>query len=327
MHSHYGSGIIYRARIGRPPDKPISTIGFLVRPLVHRGVLAMIDEERKNKGPRFPRPIPVIRTEYDRLCEDLGGPADIGVVGISKEDLASYCQNYPSQRILPLLIQYQPNKTLAQKHWPWVAFAIGLYNYEIMVRKKYSDEPMPKEVGDLLSGIKKSAKDLNSRLCRLQVLSDRLRDPSAPHRRAHLGWLNALVSQAAAGFPSSDVNESGQHLLIVDSAKTAFLERLAEIEGAAKVALQRLDITLLERERGQSNPALFHFVLRCSAVWQSMTRRKPSANKVTRPDGRKDPDFVIFLQRLAQVAGAPEPTRQQVERCLRASATEGQKSL
>jgi hypothetical protein len=77
---------------------------------VHRAVLAMTDEDREKKTdsrdptPRLP---PRIRTEYDRLCEDLGGPADIGEVGISKEDLASYCPVYPSQRVLPVLIQYQ----------------------------------------------------------------------------------------------------------------------------------------------------------------------------------------------------------------------------
>ena len=63
----------------------------------------MIDEDREKKiGSRGPTPrFPPhrIRTEYDRLCEDLGGPADIGEVGISKEDLASYCSVYPSQRV------------------------------------------------------------------------------------------------------------------------------------------------------------------------------------------------------------------------------------
>jgi hypothetical protein len=173
---------------------------------------------------------------------------------------------YPTQRVLPVLIQYQPDETLARKHWPWVAFAIGQYDYETKERAKYSDEPTPKGVGDLLSQIKKSARDLNAGLRRLEVLSDRLRDPTAPHRRGHLGWVNAVLSQAAAGFPSSDVNESGLHLLVVDSAKTAFLERLAEVERATKGASQRFDGKLLERERGQSNPALLDFVFRCSAV-------------------------------------------------------------
>ena len=80
----------------------------------------------------------------------------------------------------------------------------------------YSDEPTPAEVEDLLSQIEKSSRDLNSALCRLQVLSNRLRDPTAPHRRGHLGWLDAYISQAAAGLLSDDVNESEQHLLVVE---------------------------------------------------------------------------------------------------------------
>jgi hypothetical protein len=298
---------------------------------VHRAVLAMTDEDREKKtGSRNPTPRlpPRIRTEYDRLCEDLGGPADIGEVGISKYDLASYCGTYPTQRVLPVLIQYAPDETLARKHWPWVAFAIGQYDFETKELTTYSVEPTPEEVEDLLSQIEKSSRDLNSVLCRLQVLSDRLRDPTAPHRRGHLGWLDAYISQAAAGLLSDDVNESEQHLLVVESAKMAFLQRLVDVEVAAKVASQRLDRTLLERERGQSNPALLQFVLTCSAVWRSLTGRKPSANKVSR-DGREDPDFVVFLQRLARIGRTYEPTRNQVARCLRnlAPATTDQKSL
>jgi hypothetical protein len=289
----------------------------------------MIDEDRgKKTGPRATRPIPVIKTEYDRLCEDHGGPADIGVVGISKEDLASYCQTYPMQRVLPALIQYTPDEPLARKHWPWAAFAIGQYDFETKELTTYSDEPTPKEVEDLLSQIEKSSRDLNSRLCRLQGLSNRLRNPIAPHRRGHLGWLDAYISQAAAGLLSDDVNESEQHLLAVELAKMAFLYRLVDVEVAAKLASQRLNRTLLERERGQSNPALLQFVFRCSAVWRSLTGRKPSANKVSR-DGRKDPDFVFFLQRLARIGCTHEPTRNQVARCLPnlAPATTDQKSL
>jgi hypothetical protein len=317
VHSHYGSGIIYRARIGRPPDKPISTIGFLVHPLVRRAVLAMIDKDRKTSPDgSTPRLAPRIRTEYDRLCEELGGPADIGVAGISDKALASYCRAYPSHCVLPVLSQYQRKEKIALRHWPWAAFAISLYDHETKKLKTYSDEPTPKKVEELLSKIEKSAKDLNAGLRGLEILSDRLRDPIAPHRRGHLGWLDAVISQAAAGFPAPDVNESAEHLFIVDAAKTAFLQRLADVEGVTKGVLQHFNRKLLQRERAQSNPALWNFVFRCSAVWRGLTDRKPSANKITRRDGSNDPDFVIFLQRLAQVAAAPVPTRNQVALCL-----------
>ena len=83
----------------------------------------MTDEDREKKtGPRdpIPRLLPRIRTEYDRLCEDLGGPADIGVVGISKYHLASYCHTYPTQRVLPVLMSIYAGRNLSSK-----ALALG----------------------------------------------------------------------------------------------------------------------------------------------------------------------------------------------------------
>jgi hypothetical protein len=307
VHSHHGHGIIYRARIGRPPDKPISTIGFLVHTLVRRGVLAMIDEDRENKiGPRFPRPV-VIRTEYDRLCEDLGGPADIGVVGIEEKDLASYCQIYPSHRVLRVLTQYQriADETSARKHWPWAAFAIGQYAFERQVREKYRDEPTPKDVAELLSKIEKTAQDLSSELRQLQALSYRLTDHTAPLRRAHLAWLDALVTQAASGYISPTVSEDGLTLLTVHSGEMDFLKRLADVQAAADHAKKQVDAKMLTRERSQLNPALTNFVFRCGGIWKSLTGRRPSANKIHSSRGTRDPDFVFFLQQLAKIPPAP----------------------
>jgi hypothetical protein len=295
---------------------------------VHRVVLAMTDDEREKKtGSRYPTPRlpPRVRTEYERLCEDFGGPADIGVeIGHENVGLGPYCTEYPSSRVLPVLLQFQPDDLLARKHWPWAAFVISHYHYDTNEWAKYSDEPSPKEIGDLWSTIYRSGRDLHSALCRLRVLSDRQGDPSALSRRGHLRWLDAVISQAAAGLSLDDVSE--QHLLFVDSERAAFLERLARIAGTAKNT--SLDRTLLERERGQSNPALLNFVFRCTAIWRSLTGRKPSANKVSRGD-REDPDFVIFLQQLARLQSLHEPTRKQVARCLRnpAPPTTDQKSL
>jgi hypothetical protein len=79
-------------------------------------------------------------------------------------------------------------------------------------------------------------------------LSHRLGDPATPLRRAHIGWLHALVSQAAAGFLEDDVNESGEHLLTVDSAKRTFFTRLTEVETGAEMARSRVDRALLGRD-------------------------------------------------------------------------------
>jgi hypothetical protein len=277
---------------------------------VHRAVLAMTDEDREKKtDPRDPAPRlpPSIRTEYDRLCEDLGAPADIGVeIEAANVGLAIYCNEYPSSRVLPVLLPYQPDISLARKHWPWAAYAMSRYIFEIEERKQYTDEPTSKEVAELLSKIEKSARDLSSGLCQLQTLSNRLQDPAAPLRRAHLSWLDAYVSQAASGDISPTVSEEGLTLLTIDSGKKDFLKRLAQVQAAANHAKIRMDAEMLTRERGQSNPALTNFVFLCGKIWKSLTGRKPSANKVHRRAGAEDPDFVLFIQQLAKIA----PTRE-----------------
>jgi hypothetical protein len=113
------------------------------------------------------------------------------------------------------------------------------------------------------------------------------------------------------------VNESAEYRHLVDQAKMAFLKRLAEIEGTATRAIERTDRALLERERGPSNPALPKFVRRCGSIWTSLTGRNPTGEKLSRITGSKDPEFVLFMQELARVAGAPEPKRNEVVHCLK----------
>jgi hypothetical protein len=270
------------------------------------------DRKSKRSGSAIPAPLRPIRSEYDELCDGLGGPADISAkMGFREDDvpLPMYCTEYPSRWILPVFLRFKPDEPLARRFWPWAAFAISQYVWEQEERKKYSDEPAPKEIKSLISEIGKSAKTLRSRLQRLHGLSYRLRDPSAPLRRAHLVWLDAFVSQAVAGIPSSSVNKSDKHLLFLHSAMMDFFNRLASVEATTKKACKRVDRKLLERERGQTTSALSNFVFRCGVIWKSFTARKPSANKV---DGR-EPDFVIFVQELAKIGGAHQPTRRQVE--------------
>jgi hypothetical protein len=300
--------------------KPAAPPGFLALPGAPRWARTMIDEipeKTARPGSSAGRLRPWPRSEFERLCDELGGPADGIAASVKRNTFAIYCKDHPSGQIVPILRQYESDESLARRHWPWAAYAIGQYNFETKEWKKYSDEPTPDEVAEILLQIERSARNLDGGLGRLQTLSYRLKDPTAPLRRAHLGWLDATVSQAAAGLPSNDINEDAAHLLAVDVAKRVFVDRLAMVEGAAKLAAKRLDRTLLERERNQSNPALRNFVFRCSQIWTSLTSRKPSAQKVHRRDGGQDPDFVIVIQRLARIAGAPEPTRYQVGTCLR----------
>ncbi len=99
----------------------------------------------------------------------------------------------------------------------------------------------------MLSQVAKSARDLASALCRLQTFANRLPDPSATLRRAHLAWLDAFVSQAVAGRISTEVTEDGKQMVIDFFGKMDFLKRLAEIEVATKAAMKHVDPALLKR--------------------------------------------------------------------------------
>src|SRR5262249_5690511 len=105
-------------------------------------------------------------------------------------------------------------------------------------------------------------------------------------------------------------------LILLLDARLDFTKKLAILEATANQASKRVDRSLLERERGQGIPGLSNFVFRCGKIWENLTGRKPSANKVSRLEGPEDPDFVVFVQRLAAVGQAPVPTRRQVEKTL-----------
>ena len=287
--------------------------------------LVMIDQKpgKAVNADGLARHMRIIKSEYERFCDELGGPADIGVpIKWPRAALAPYCREYSSNTILPVLLKFQKDKSSARRHWPWAAFAISHYVFEQKERSKYTDEPGPKEVEALLSQIAQAAGKLSSGLRRLEDLSQRLGDPATPLRRAHIGWLDAMVSQAAAGFLADDVNESGEDLLTIDCEKRAFFNRLTEVASGAEMARSRVDRALLGRDRGQTAPGLSTFVFRCCAIWRSLTDRKPSANKVVRQSGEgKDPDFVVFLQELAKIGQAPVPSRNQVASSLRVVRT------
>lgn len=264
----------------------------------------------------LPPSLSSIRSEFGKLCDELGGPADIGVT-LKEHDLELYCAEYPLSSVQRVLTQFQDDATSTRQHWPWAAFALGQYIFERRERVKYTDELKPEEIRELLSQVARSAHDLASALCQLQKFANRLTDPTAPLRRAHLAWLDAFITQAAAGRISNEVGDDDGQMVIDFFEKMNLLKRLAHIEAAAMTATKHVDPTLLKRERGQSDPALPIFVFRCSKIWKSLTGREPSAEKVYRRDGPSDPDFVVFVQELVKVGQAPVPSRSQIATSLR----------
>jgi hypothetical protein len=269
-------------------------------------IVGQTQKEPPLLGPNWPKP------EFDKLCAEHGGPADFGVT-VETNTFRRCCREYPLGRVLPILTRFTEDEISARRHWPWTAFAVDQYTFEIKERAKYKDELKPKEIRDLLAQIKRAAHDLISALATLQNRAFRLHEHSAPLLRGHLKWLNYFISQVLAGHIS---NEVAQDFLTVDLQKLDFIKRLAQVEAAATVASKRVDKDLLKRRRGQSNPALRNFVSRSGKIWTSMTGRKPSTRRVERIDG-DDPKFVIFVKELAKIGNAAEPSRKEIEIALR----------
>lgn len=268
----------------------------------------------------FPTSLSRLKSQYQELCDELGGPADIGVK-VDSRYLGKCCEAYPLEKMLPILVMFQQDDSKARRYWPWAAFAIKQYQYEREERRQYLIEPSPKEIGELLTQIQRSARDLESGLRHLWALSDRLDDPTTPSRRAHLRWLDGLVSQAVAGVVSDEVIDDDLASLAVHSSKLNLLKRLALIADVTEKAKKRVDPALLARERGQSDPALTNFVFRSGEIWKGLTGRTPSANELHPSHNAplKEPDFVVFVQKRALIVASREPTRNQIVVCLRRS--------
>ena len=255
-----------------------------------------MSEDIQDKGPRKRLPyLSDIKSEYEKLCDELDGPADIGVK-VKHHALAIYCREYRSDLIVPILLAYAKDEIAARRHWPWAAFAISQFVFETKEREKYTDEPSPQEIIELLDQIRQAAHDLGYGLAKLQTLSFRLSDPSAPDRRGHLAWLDTFFSQTIAGRISNELIEDADEWLAIDLNRTAFLMRLAEIEVAAKKALKKVDKTLLYRERSQKSPSLPNFVFRCSKIWRSLTGKKANASKVVNKSTDDLPPLSFFSE-------------------------------
>jgi len=273
---------------------------------------------QRAQRPEFPPSLNRVPTEYQRLCAELGGPAPIRE-GIKQATFEHYCHKISWSAVEQTLRRFAKDIATARRHWPWVAMAIGEYKLERIENDKPADELSPKEIGDLFREIAHSARSLIKALLRLQKQADRLAEPTAPLRSAHLAYLDQFVAQVAAGRPAAEVSDDGLQMLIDDLGRKRFIERVCDVEIAAKEAASRLDRGLLARSRGQLDPGLSDLVRQGAEIWQSMTGRKASANKVHREVRRDDddPDFVIFIKDLVSVADGPKPTRKMIEASLK----------
>jgi hypothetical protein len=256
---------------------------------------------------RLPPSLNAVKSEYRIFCDRYGGPitCDDRFAGIEFEHC---CREFPRKKFEQTINRWMTDPVHGIRHWPVMAYAASQYAFRQREFRNYGAEASPVQVRELLDEIRKSARRLSSALVQLQEMSARLSDGTAPLARPHLSWLDEFIAQAMAGEIAADVNE--ERLAIVQFARTDFLRRLVDVEVAARDVRERLNPKLLRRARTSENRALRTLVAMAKPIWQSLTGRKPSVNKVA---GKRKSDFVTFVQSLANVAGGPEPTFKQVQ--------------
>ena len=262
---------------------------------------------------RFPPSLNAVKSEYKRFCEEYGGPI-ICDDSFANIDFEHCCREFPRRKFEPTIDRWvtDPDPVHGIRHWPVMAFAASQYAFRQREFRKYGAEASPAQVGDLLDEIAKSSRRLRRALAQFQEMSARLSDGTAPLAGPHLSWLDEIIAQAMAGRLAHEVSE--EQLASVHFARMDFLGRLGDAEVAARYAQERLDPELLRRSRTSENRALRTLVAMAKPIWQSLTRRKPSVNKVA---GERTSDFVTFVQELTEIAGGPEPTFKQIETAFR----------
>jgi hypothetical protein len=280
---------------------------------VFRVWLAVLGEAQTMEGGkrRFPPSLNSVKSEYRRLCEQHGGPI-ICDDSFAEINFQHCCREFPGRRFQPIIDRWVKDPVHGIRHWPVMAFAASQYAFRQQEFKKYGAEASPAQVRELFLEIGKSSRGLGRALGQLQEMSTRLSDGTAPLAGPHLSWLDEIIAQAMTGRPLAEAIEID--LAIVGFTRTDFLRCLVDVEVAARYAQQRLDPELLRRARTSENRPLRTLVAMAKPIWQSLTGRKPSVNKVA---GERRSDFATFTQELAKIAGGPEPTFKQIETAFR----------
>jgi hypothetical protein len=199
---------------------------------------------------RFPPSLNAVKSEYKIFCDQYGSPitCDDRFANINFEHC---CREFPRRMFEPMIKRWVTDPVHGIRHWPVMAYAGAFRQQEF---RKYGAEASPAHVRELLDEIRKSARRLTRALARIQEMSARLSDGTAPLAGPHLSWLDEIIAQAMAGELGADVNE--QRLAIVHFARKDFLARLVDVEVAAQHAQKHLDPKLLKRTRTSENRAL-----------------------------------------------------------------------
>ena len=259
---------------------------------------------------RTPRPrlkrtsLSSIPTELDRLYKDLDGPAPIA--SVDRKTVKRVCHDFRFSQVEPICRQYVKGNNEALRHWPWIALAAFHYRFEREEKRTYTDEPKPSEILSLLDDVETTARRLVDLLCRMQQFASRLEESGNPYRRAHLSWIHEFLLQNLESA-RPDIDRDPQAFVRSLTLNEIFLRQLVQLRVAAKGAHSLVDSEMLKRPKPQRDPAIYNLVWRSAQIWESMTGRPASVNKVHRRDHDTRPDFILFVTSIAELAVNHEP--------------------
>jgi hypothetical protein len=254
-------------------------------------------------------------SEYRKLCDAWGGPVPLADFP-DADRFERACEKVPYSAVADFLNPHAVDDTQAKRHWPWVALAVSRYGFQTREHERYRHtELTPTQIVDLLQRIDTGARGLLANLSTLQETANRLPVPGQPTVRAHLAWLDSFLSQAVAGEPAPDLDDSDAAMFRHAARRAQLTEGLTLLSAAAEVARDRVQSDLLTRTRAGENPALIEFVHSLALIWTHMTGRPASANKVK--GGEREPDFVVLVASLSALACDTSITRVKVQTALR----------
>lgn len=262
----------------------------------------MTDKPSKSKDPW--------QIAEERFCEEHGGAVRRSPNFLMIED-ASPHQEYPYHLFEKIIKPWQPDRMKGSRHWGPMALAVDHFVFLSKLEKESSEELYPAEVRELLRDIQNTSKHLAGVLSQLQRHGFQPHDRAAPLRSEHLCWLDAFVSQAAAGNFKDKVDEDPRQLARNQIGHRDFGKRLELIQLAAQEAQNRVDDDLLRRKPGPRTSAITMFVHTVAPLWENLTGKKARAYRVRSNTYDKAP-FVHFVGQLAGIAGEPAPSWQQV---------------
>jgi hypothetical protein len=160
----------------------------------------------------------------------------------------------------------------------------------------------PTDISGRIERIAKAADKID------QVLSE-LMDAGAQandHERTkagHLQWLLGCMVLAQEGRVSlADYRQDPEAFAVeVEAAALGLLAQMKRLSAAADVARGEVRADLLRADSVRDDPGLVTFVGQLAVVWRSLTGRSPSVNKLSSRPSDDRPDFVKFVQAVADV--------------------------